>query len=72
MGINGGRFLELAAMERDVQRGTAGLDDSFAKHRKSSIEPHLVDYEAHLRNKGVSDWYLKEHFRRLRAILEHS
>ena len=60
----------LAALERDAQRGKAGLGDPYAGHRKAPIDDHIADFEIQLRNKGVCADYLHESMRRLRAALE--
>jgi integrase len=59
----------LAALERDVQLGRAGVLDPFAQHRNAPIDSHVADYEVHTRNKGVSAKTLSEDLRRLRAVL---
>ena len=59
----------LAALEREVQRGNAGLNDPYARHRKAPIATHVADYEVHLRNKNVSAKGLSETLRRLNAVI---
>jgi integrase len=59
----------LANLERDVQLGQAGMVDRYAKHRRSSIDSHVSDYETHLRNKGLSPKGMYEELRKLRAVL---
>jgi integrase len=59
----------LAALERDVQLGKAGVVDRSAKHRRSPIDSHAADYETHLRNKGLSPKGMYEEMRKLRAVL---
>jgi integrase len=61
----------LATIEREVQRGRAGLDDGFAGHRKAPIRGHIDGYEEHLRGKGVCDEHRKETLRRLKLVLDH-
>jgi integrase len=62
----------LNALDRDVQRGKVGLTDPNAAHRKTPIEAHVVDYEAHVRNKGATEVYLKEMMRELRTAISHA
>ena len=60
----------LAAIERDVQRGGAGLLDPYEKHHRARIDSHVAEYEVHLRNhKKVSTKGLSETLRRLKAVL---
>jgi integrase len=59
----------LAALEREVQLGRAGVSDPYAAHRKAPVGSHVSDYEVYLRNKGVSARSLSENLRRLRAVL---
>jgi integrase len=59
----------LAALERDTDRGRAGLTDRRAAHGARPLDEHLADYEASLRNRGVSAKHLTETMRRLRAVV---
>jgi integrase len=60
----------LAALERDAERGRAGVVDRHAAHRKAPVEGHLADYGTHLANRGTSPKHRAETLRRLRAVLE--
>jgi integrase len=59
----------LAALERDAERGRAGVVDRHAAHRKAPIQDHVADYATHLANKGVSPKHQSETLRRLKAVL---
>jgi integrase len=59
----------LADLERQAERGKAGLVDPHAEHRKSSIEEHVAAYEVSLRGKGVSEKHRAETIRRLNAVI---
>lgn len=60
----------LADLERQAERGRAGLVDPHADHRKAPIKTHLDAYAVHLRNKGVSVKHHVETMRRLKAVIE--
>lgn len=59
----------LATLEREIQRGKAGLADPFARHMKAPIRDHVAGYETAQRNKGVAARTLAEDMRRLRAVV---
>jgi len=59
----------LADLVRQSERGKAGMKDPHEGQKLAPIEDHVKDYQAHLRNKGVSDKHLSETLRRLRAVL---
>jgi hypothetical protein len=60
----------LAELVRKSERGKAGMKDPHEKQKAAPIEDQIQDYQAHLRNKGVSDKHLYENLRRLRAVLK--
>jgi integrase len=60
----------LAVLERDAERGRAGVVDRHAAHRRAPIGDHVADYETHLANRGVSPKHRAETLRRLRAVLD--
>jgi integrase len=60
---------QLAKLEREAARGSAGLTDPFAEHRKAPIAAHVAGYEARLKLKEVSAQTLKEDMRRLRIVI---
>jgi integrase len=60
----------LAELERQAQRGKAGLIDPHGEHRKAPIQTHLDAYAVHLRSKGVSAKHHVETMRRLKAVIE--
>lgn len=62
----------LAAIEREVQLGRAGVIDPYASHRKSPIAAHVADYEVHVRNRGITPRYLADLTRELKAVIDHS
>jgi integrase len=60
----------LADLERAVARKKVGLANPYEEHRTTSIEEHVREYEAHLRNSEcVTTKHLKETMRRLRLVL---
>ncbi len=60
----------LADLERQAERGKAGLVDPHAEQRKAPIQSHVDAYAVHLRNKGVSAKHHVETIRRLKAVIE--
>jgi integrase len=60
----------LADLVRKEEWRKAGLIDPHEEQKKAPIESQIGDYEAHLRNKGVSRKHLVETIRRLRAVLK--
>ena len=62
----------LAALEREADRGRAGLVDPYAEHRRAPIAEALADYEGYLGTKGLTADYLKETLRELSHVLAHS
>lgn len=61
----------LAALEREIEMGKAGVLDPYAVHQKARIEVHVEDFLQHVRNKGVTPVYFKDMTRELRAVLAH-
>jgi integrase len=59
----------LANLLTNQEKGVAGLVDETTRHMRGPIEPHIVDFLAHLKTKGVCDEYYVERERCLRATV---
>src|SRR5260370_5510289 len=60
----------LNELVKKAERRAAGIVDRFDEHRKRPIGDHLIDFERHLKSKGISSEQVKLVASRSRRIIE--